>query len=316
MHLAHKALPFACHGLFVFDGTRLVPKPNTAPIANADSASVTEDASVGGSLLGNDSDPDAGDVLTVLSVGGIAITGATVIAGRYGTLTVSADGHFTYVADADVVDAYASGTALGENFAYAIGDGRGGLATATLSLTVLTDNLDTVVTALGNGRSSFAGVFANDDVVTGGKGADTLNGNDGADRLYGGQGDDILSGGNGFDLLSGGQGADRLNGGAGEDLLIGGKGGDILTGGTGADVFDFSRLDGSDRDTITDVEVGVDHIHLSDGLTVTGLGYSGASTVLSLSNGGSILLQGVHAESVGGLFSADLPDWSAGLPLI
>ena len=81
-------------------------------------------------------------------------------------------------------------------------------------------------------------------------------------------------------------------------------------------MFDFSRLDGTDRDTITDFQVGFDHIHLSDGLTVTGLGYSGASTVLSLSNGGSILLQGVHAESLGGLFSADLPDWSAGLPLI
>ena len=303
-------------GLFIFDGTRLVPRPNTAPTAVADSANLNEDASVTGNLLGNDSDPDAGDVLTVLSVGGSMLTGATTIAGRYGTLTVSPDGHYTYVADADVVDAYASGTVLGESFVYAIGDGHGGLATSTLSVTVLTDAHDTVITTLGNGADNFAGVFANDDVVTGGRGADILVGNDGADRLYGGQGDDILSGGNGFDLLSGGQGADRLDGGAGDDLLSGGKGGDLLTGGAGADVFDFSRLDGSDRDTILDFQVGLDHIHLSDGLRVTGQSESGGSTILALSNGGSIVLAGVIGiHDFGGLFSDMLPDWTSGLPI-
>lgn len=293
-----------------------VIQANTAPTATADSVSVNEDASIMGNLLGNDSDPNRGDVLVVLAVSGTVLAGATTITGHYGTLTVSPNGHYTYVADADVVDAYASGTVLGESFAYSIGDGHGGLASSTLSVTVLTDAHDTVVTTLGNGKNSFAGVGSNDDVVTGGKGADTLVGNDGADRLYGGQGDDTLSGGNGFDLLSGGQGADRLDGGAGDDLLFGGKGADLLTGGAGADVFEFTRLDGNDRDTILDFQLGVDHIHLSDGLRLTGQFESGGSTTLTLSNGGSIVLAGIiGVHAFGGLFSDVLPAWSNGLPI-
>ena len=301
-------------GLFTFDGTRLVPKANVAPTAVDDHATVNEDSTVTGNVIvGSDSDPDAGQVLSVTAVDGSALTGQP-IHGTYGALTIAADGSYSYVADADVVDAFAPGTHLAESFGYTIADGAGGFASATLSIDIATI-ADNRTLSGGNGSDTLTG-DGRDDILLGGRGDDVLAGSGGADRLYGGQGDDRLSGGNGFDLLVGGQGADRLDGGAGEDLLIGGKGGDILTGGAGADVFDFSRLDGTDRDTITDFEVGVDHIHLGDGLTVTGLGYSGASTVLSLSNGGSILLQGVHAESLGGLFSADLPDWSAGLPLI
>ena len=287
---------------------------NTAPTAADDLAALDEDATVTGNVIvGSDSDPDLGQVLSVTAVNGAALTGQP-IRGLYGTLTIAADGSYSYAADADVVDAFAPGTHLTESFAYAIGDGTGGIASATLSFDITTIDDNRTLTG-GNGADTLSGT-GRDDILFGGRGDDVLAGSGGADRLYGGQGADRLSGGDGFDLLVGGQGGDILRGDGGNDVLIGGKGGDVLTGGGGADVFDFSRLDGTDRDVITDFEVGVDSIHLGAGLTVTGTSQSGASTVLALSNGGSILLQGVHADSLDGLFSADLPDWTAGLPLI
>lgn len=291
---------------------------NLPPVAVIDQVIVAEDATVVGNVLLNDStgesDPLATtDVLTVTFVGNTVVLGATVVTGHYGTLTISANGDYVYAANGDIVDAFADGTVLHENFAYAITDGNGGIAESSLSITINTvDDHKTFV--LANGKSSTFTGGAGDDIVRGGGGSDTLNGGDGADRLYGYGGADKLHGGNGFDLLSGGDGADSLYGGDGNDLLIGGKGSDILTGGAGADVFEFSMADGPQRDVITDFQIGFDFIHLSGGLTITGSSYSGASTVLSLSNGSSILLQGIHTNGFGGL-AGDLPDWSVGLPL-
>lgn len=298
-------------GLFVWDGARLVPKPNAIPVALDDVAGVLEDATVSGNLLANDSDADRGDTLSVLAVNGTMVDGAITVIGRYGTLTVSSDGSYSYAADADLVDAYAPGTLLSEDFGYAIGDGQGGFAAARLTVNVLTDAHDTVVTVLGNGSGVFSGLLAKDDVVTGGRGSDTIFGNDGADRIDGGQGDDLLFGGRGFDVLSGGTGADRLDGGAGDDVLTGGKGSDILIGGDGADIFAFARTDGDSRDTILGFEVGSDHLHLGAGLTATGIGEANGSTVIGLSNGGSIVLSGVTGVSDSGiLFTDSLPDWT------
>ncbi len=77
---------------------------------------------------------------------------------------------------------------------------------------------------------------SNQDILTGGRGNDTLrrlggkdilNGGAGADVLRGGSGKDILNGGAGADVLRGGNGRDKLNGQAGADTLVGGKGNDI-----------------------------------------------------------------------------------------
>lgn len=293
---------------------------NTAPVAVPDHAAVNEDATVIGNVIagtgsafdGKDSDPDAGQTLSVTAVNGVALNGQPMH-GSYGTLTIAANGSYSYVADADVVDAYVPGKHLTDTFTYAISDGTGGIASATLTLDITTIE-DNVTQILGNGKSVLTGTGM-DEFLFGGRGDDTLYGGGGADRINGGQGADKLYGGDGFDLLIGGQGDDMLYGGNGNDLLIGGKGSDILTGGAGADVFEFSKLDGSGaRDVITDFQVGIDFIHLSDGLAITGSSYSGASTLLSLSNGSSILLQGIHTNGFGGLVG-DLPDWSVGLPL-
>jgi len=303
------------NGAYVWDGAGLVPL-NHPPVANADVVAVDEDATATGNVLGNDStgesDP-AADHLVVTSVDGVAITAPTVFHGVYGTLTIGADGAYSYVADADILDALPAGTSLSESFAYTVADDFGVSAASSLTFNVSTI-ADLVSVTLGNGAAEFAGTGA-DEIITSGRGDDAISGGAGSDRIYGGLGSDILSGGDGFDILSGGNGADQLLGGNGDDVLSGGRGADSYTGGSGADVFDFGAL-GTDRDRITDFEFGIDHLHLSDGVTMTGMRASGSSTIIDLSSGGSILLMGVSGVAdPSALFTADLPAWTIGATL-
>ncbi|MBT8155158.1 hypothetical protein KMP13_15020 [Epibacterium ulvae] len=131
-----------------------------------------------------------------------------------------------------------------------------------------------------SGNDSLDGGLGN-DFLYGGLGADELSGNFGNDRLAGfvgndlltgGANNDILRGGSGIDTLRGGSGSDHLqgnggndslDGGLGNDFLYGGFGYDTLTGGGGADTFIFSDIAGND--TITDFQIGIDHIRIKDG---------------------------------------------------
>ena len=101
---------------------------------------------------------------------------------------------------------------------------------------------------------------ADQDLVFGGDGNDTMYGNGQADPMSGQGGNDTLYGGDGNDQLSGGEGSDRIYGGndrddisagngddvvygeAGDDRIIGGSGVDIMHGGAGADRFDINSL--------------------------------------------------------------------------
>jgi len=75
----------------------------------------------------------------------------------------------------------------------------------------------------------------------------------------------------GNDTLDGGEGDDILYGQGGTDTLIGGLGNDILTGGEDADIFKWVDQTPNDSrtetDTITDFQVGQDHIDVSQLLT-------------------------------------------------
>lgn len=107
------------------------------------------------------------------------------------------------------------------------------------------------------------------DRIRGGLGDDTFYGDNGADYLQGDAGNDMLFGGNASDILFGGTSADTMEGGDGRDFFRGDLGADVLTGGAGADVFIYrfysdSKTNTSQRDTITDFEVGVDKIDLSN----------------------------------------------------
>jgi T1SS-143 domain-containing protein len=117
---------------------------NDAPVAVADTASITEDAlpnTVNGNVLTNDTDVDSTDNHTVsaVTIGETNGTdnGTTITAvGTYGTLVITkATGGYTYT-----LGSGAQGLAQGEQksdvFTYTNSDGHGGLSQSTLTVTV------------------------------------------------------------------------------------------------------------------------------------------------------------------------------------
>lgn len=94
------------------------PAPaNRLPAAEADSATTAEGRAVTIAVLGNDSDPD-GDALTLTGAGN----------GAHGTVTLNADGTLTYTPNA--------GFSGQDSFAYTVADGKGGTATAQVTIVV------------------------------------------------------------------------------------------------------------------------------------------------------------------------------------
>ncbi len=128
------------------------------------------------------------------------------------------------------------------------------------------------------------------DLLYGEAGYDTLKGGFGNDTLRGGAGNDSLTGGDGFDLLYGEAGYDTLTGGAGSDTLVGGDGIDSLFGGGGADIFYIQSNFGKDQ--IMDLELGVDRLRLTGGLTYDTLGFYSVSsgTLIRNSDGNDVAL--------------------------
>jgi VCBS repeat-containing protein len=199
---------------------------NDAPLAVGDAGAVNEKASVTLDVLGNDTDVDAGDSKTIVSVG------ATDLGGHVSIV----DGKLVYTADADSFDLLGPGQHVTDSFSYVIRDAAGATSTASVSVTV--NGVANAPTLNGgNGDSTLNGT-AGDEAINGGNGNDKLFGNAGADTLSGGNGNDTLQGGAGVDSLDGGNGNDSEDGGAGADTLSGANGNDDLVGGAGNDSMD------------------------------------------------------------------------------
>ena len=98
-----------------------------------------------------------------------------------------------------------------------------------------------------------AGDTANDDLIYGYDGNDSITAGDGNDEIYGGTGNDTIGDFGtdaGNDTVFGGEGDDRLNGGIGDDTVYGGTGNDYLMAGTGTDT--LYGGEGSDFFAVTD----------------------------------------------------------------
>ncbi len=116
------------------------------PVAVDDSGAVNEDATLTVSaqegVLSNDIEVD-GEGLTVIGIRTGEETGSgdpgsvgTELVGVYGTLTLYADGSYTYVADQDRADLLADGVSDTDTFTYTVADDFGDTDTAELVITV------------------------------------------------------------------------------------------------------------------------------------------------------------------------------------
>ncbi|MCC7305077.1 MAG: tandem-95 repeat protein [Alphaproteobacteria bacterium] len=156
---------------------------NDAPVAQDDDFTGYEDTPLLGNVLANnghgvDSDIDGGTLSVV----------AATIATAHGTVSLLADGSFTYTAIAGYFGA--------DSFDYTLLDGQGGSVTGHVNI-----------------------LIQNNDIIgTGGN--NTLNGTNNADNILGLGGNDVLNGNGGNDTLNGGMGADLMNGGMGDDTFV------------------------------------------------------------------------------------------------
>ena len=158
--------------------------------------------------------------------------GTVSIAGSYGTLTLGADGNYTYQPTAGLDNIGQSDT-----FTYTLTQADGDSDTADLVIKIADAPYTAPTPIEGDAGGNTLLGTADDDVIFGLDGDDTLDGQEGNDHLEGGTGADTLHGQGGNDALIGGEGDDILFGGTGDDTLDGGLGNDTMTGGDGADVF-------------------------------------------------------------------------------
>jgi hypothetical protein len=242
--------------------TAVVTVNNVAPTARANSYTSTQGVTVTGNVIsdntgsGVDSDPaGANDPLVIISH-----TNPT-----NGTLTLSADGSFTYSPDSTFAGV--------DSFTYTISDGDGGFHTATVTINISAAAAGSIITiadtCLGGTALVITGTSGNDSIkvepgtssstlkvnfngtittvakptgriiITGEAGDDTIH-LAGAILnqawLYGDAGNDRLNNGNGGGLLFGDDGNDELTGGGGRDIMIGGQGADKLIGNSDDDI--------------------------------------------------------------------------------
>ncbi|MGY3354798.1 VCBS repeat-containing protein [Bradyrhizobium sp. GM0.4] len=180
--------------------------PTAAPDSNgvAKGQSISVLAAKG--VLANDNDPDVHDQLSVEAVNGKTSAVGHVVEGKYGSLTLNADGSYTYHASLnhDLWDdsrhasrehgswedlRHDDGGVAEDVFKYTVSDGHGGLSTSTLSIVVF-----------DRGTTYLSGV---NTTLTAGKGPYVLDGSAGGDTLKAGHGDAVLIGGNGDTLIAG-----------------------------------------------------------------------------------------------------------------
>ncbi|QEP44916.1 hypothetical protein D5085_18305 [Ectothiorhodospiraceae bacterium BW-2] len=114
---------------------------NSAPVATADSYTVPENY-VGSlaSVLGNDSDSNSGDIISVTRVGnsyGAEVLPGTGIGGNWGILTLYSDGTVDYSIN---YDSLASGQTVTDSFNYTVSDRNGALDIGQITITITGEN--------------------------------------------------------------------------------------------------------------------------------------------------------------------------------
>ncbi len=180
----------------------MIAAVNDAPVSSITAIATDEDARISGRLpVATDAD---GDPVVYTQASGAS----------HGTVTIQADGQFTYMPALNYVGA--------DGFAFRVSDPAGASNAYQVALTVR-GVTDEVLGTAGN------------DVLTDSSGEARLSGGDGHDRLQGGSGNDAIDGGAGIDTAlharpSGGYRVERTGAGWRVTDKSGADGIDTLTG--------------------------------------------------------------------------------------
>ncbi|MDB5471670.1 MAG: hypothetical protein JWR84_3230 [Caulobacter sp.] len=260
------------------DRTVTVHNGNAVLIDANDTADVNENASVGGNVLSNvyDLDNDTLTVIALLDTHGAPVTpssGVYTVAGAYGTLTLNANGGFSYNATSDAPN---GGQILTETFTYTASDGG-----------------DTTVHTL------VVSVHGAWEVINGTNAANTLQGSSQGDQINGLDGIDKLFGNGGDDQLNGGEGNDQLNGGAGADDMHGNNGNDSYTVDNAGDTVVEAAGEGTDSVSSSVTFVlgdNVESLTLTGSANLGGTGNAGANTLNG--NTGNNYLNGLGGNDI------------------
>ena len=152
--------------------TITVTGTNDGPVAVADTGAVAEDFTLGvsaaGGVLVNDTDLDAGDTRSVsaVSFGASAGTVGAALAGTYGSLTLNADGSYSYTASSDAAQALGVGQSASDVFSYSVRDAAGATSTTTLTMIVTGTNDAPVAQAASASAAADAAVVSGSVVAT------------------------------------------------------------------------------------------------------------------------------------------------------
>ncbi|MDC3111611.1 Ig-like domain-containing protein, partial [Pelagibacteraceae bacterium] len=119
---------------YINEDATLTVNDGGSAVTGSDSNNNNESADTTGDVLANDTDADGSSSLTVSAISGGTVGQA--LTGTYGTLTLNANGSYTYVANQSGADGLATDATATDTFTYTVSDGAGTTDTATLTITV------------------------------------------------------------------------------------------------------------------------------------------------------------------------------------
>src|SRR5215203_95293 len=195
---------------------------------------------------------------------GVAVGAGAMFAASPASAAVTASftpgsGQLTVVGDAGnnaiTISRDAAGKILVNGGAVAVAGGTATVANTALIQVFGQAGNDTISLNETNGALPRANLFGgnNNDVLTGGSGADLLFGQAGNDTLLGKGGSDLLFGGSENDVLTGGDGDDQVFGESGLDRMVWNPGDDtdLNEGGEGVDTVEVNGGNGTEQFTAT-----------------------------------------------------------------
>jgi hypothetical protein len=264
----------------------------------------TINATAQSGVLATDNDP-YGYALAVSAVGfgsqNVGISGqSATIQGAYGTLTMHADGSYSFAALSNI--SLPPAGIVQDKFTFTVTDGHGNTGQAALTITVTQVGVQYVAAAAGQTVTIGNGPT----VVDASLGNVTVNGGNGNDVVLGGMNDKITLG-NGTDYVIGGtnekitvgNGSDTISVGAGSTINAG-NGADTITAGSNSTV---TVGNGNDRITVGN-DSSVTAGNGNDTIT------AGTNSTIAAGNGNDTLSAGAGSTEKAGKYGVVSPTLS------